>query len=215
MVELFSLLAWVADEQALASFVPRVQGVQGSLDKEQALEDLRPSHQQEVEDLGFGWQDLKTAEQVHGAEVVQVDSESPFLIEGCDGLMTKERGVLLGIYVADCGLIWLRDRVTGGVALLHSGKKGTEGNILKNAVEQMRSAWGSKPSDIVGVLGPCIRPPHYEVDFAASIREQAENCGLGDFRDCRLCTGSDLKNYYSYRQEKGKTGRMLGLFGIR
>jgi copper oxidase (laccase) domain-containing protein len=29
-----------------------------------------------------------------------------------------------------------------------------------------------------------------------------------------VCTACDLERYYSYRVEKGKTGRMLALLGI-
>jgi hypothetical protein len=33
--------------------------------------------------------------------------------------------------------------------------------------------------------------------------------------DDLTCTSSDLKRFYSYRTEKGKTGRMLALLGRR
>jgi copper oxidase (laccase) domain-containing protein len=57
-------------------------------------------------------------------------------------------------------------------------------------------------------LGPCIRPPHYEIDFAAEIGRQAARAGVVNFYDCGICTASNLPRYYSYRAEKGKTGRM-------
>ena len=58
-------------------------------------------------------------------------------------------------------------------------------------------------------LGPCIRPPHYEVDFAAEIGRQARD-GRGEdtYHDGGVCTACRLERYYSYRAEKGKTGRM-------
>jgi len=58
-------------------------------------------------------------------------------------------------------------------------------------------------------LGPCIRPPDYEVDFARAIAEQAGRHGVGRFFDCGVNTASDLNLHYSYRIEQGKTGRML------
>jgi len=33
------------------------------------------------------------------------------------------------------------------------------------------------------------------------------------FTDLGTCTSSDLESYYSYREEKGSTGRMLALLG--
>jgi copper oxidase (laccase) domain-containing protein len=63
-------------------------------------------------------------------------------------------------------------------------------------------------------LGPCIRPPHYEIDFAAEIERQAHACGVRQYHDCGICTASHLDRYYSYRAEKGKTGRMWAVFMI-
>jgi len=65
----------------------------------------------------------------------------------------------------------------------------------------------------VAVLGPCIRPPHYEVDFAAEIARQAEGAGIGEYHDCGCDTASDLRNCYSYRMEQGRTGRMMAWIG--
>jgi copper oxidase (laccase) domain-containing protein len=61
------------------------------------------------------------------------------------------------------------------------------------------------------VLGPCIRPPDYEVDFAREIQQQAKQAGVGLFHDSGLNTAADLSRFYSYRKEMGKTGRMLAL----
>ena len=65
--------------------------------------------------------------------------------------------------------------------------------------------------------GPCIRPPDYETDFAAQIREQCAECGVPQEAvvDSEVSTASDLERYYSYRVEKGKTGRMLAMLGRR
>jgi copper oxidase (laccase) domain-containing protein len=133
------------------------------------------------------------------------------VVPGVDGLITRETGIVLAIHVADCGAIWLADRHLGATGLLHSGKKGTESNILGVAVGMMVRHFGSRPGDIIAVLSPCIRPPDYEVDFAAQIRDQAEQARLGNFIDCGLNTASDLARFYSYRKELGKTGRMMAM----
>jgi copper oxidase (laccase) domain-containing protein len=64
-------------------------------------------------------------------------------------------------------------------------------------------------------LSPCIRPPHYEVDFAAQIIKQCRDRGVQQIHDSGKCTASDLASYYSYRMEKGRTGRMLALLGLK
>ena len=144
-------------------------------------------------------------------ELATIGSNGLPVASGADGLVTRQPGTVLGIYVADCGAIWLADRKSGAVGLVHSGRKGTEMGILVEAVNLMRDAFSSHPSDLVAVLSPCIRPPHYEVDFPSEIARQAEASGIGEFHDCLCDTASDLSRYYSYRMEKGRTGRMLAL----
>lgn len=65
------------------------------------------------------------------------------------------------------------------------------------------------PSELILVIGPCIRPPCYEVDFAAEIRNQAMSSGITSIHDEGICTACNPELYYSYRREKGITGRML------
>ena len=60
---------------------------------------------------------------------------------------------------------------------------------------------------MLAVLGPCIRPPHYDVDFASEILRQLRQAGVGEIVDSGLCTASDPTRFYSYRKEQGKTGR--------
>ncbi len=63
-------------------------------------------------------------------------------------------------------------------------------------------------------LSPCIRPPHYEVDFASEIIRQSRALGVQHIHDSGTCTAGDLGRYYSYRAEKGRTGRMLAVIGL-
>ena len=75
----------------------------------------------------------------------------------------------------------------------------------------MAENFGTAAQDVTAVLGPCIRPPDYEVDFAAEIGRQASRAGLGNFIDCGLNTASDRARFYSYRKQLGKTGRLMAL----
>jgi copper oxidase (laccase) domain-containing protein len=88
---------------------------------------------------------------------------------------------------------------------------GTAGGILAAALARMAREFGTRAEDVVAVLGPCIRPPHYETDFAAAIAGQARDAGIGRFYDCGEDTATDLTRFYSYRLEKGRTGRMMAL----
>ena len=55
----------------------------------------------------------------------------------------------------------------------------------------------------------------YEIDFAAQIVADCAALGVpaGQAHDCGICTSSDPSRYYSYRLEKGRTGRMFGFIG--
>jgi len=79
----------------------------------------------------------------------------------------------------------------------------------------MTQEFGSAPDDLIAQLSPCIRPPHYEVDFAAEIVAQLEQSGVSQVFDSGENTGSDLSRFYSYRMERGLTGRMLALLALK
>ncbi|PTY03561.1 hypothetical protein DB346_06745 [Verrucomicrobia bacterium LW23] len=127
-----------------------------------------------------------------------------------DALVTMQPGVPLIVRVADCGPVLLYDPVRRAIAVAHSGRKGTEGRITEVTIRAMREYCGTDPRDLIVQLGPCIRPPHYEVAFAEEIGRQARAAGVVHYHDCELCTGCDLERFYSYRLELGKTGRMWG-----
>jgi copper oxidase (laccase) domain-containing protein len=133
---------------------------------------------------------------------------------GCDGLITNQRGIALGIYVADCCAVYIVDPKTPAIGLVHSGRKGTELGVVPNAIREMIDRFGSDATNMIVQLSPCIRPPHYEIDFAADIVRQCRALGVREIHDPGVCTACDLKRYYSYRAEKGKTGRMLALIGL-
>ncbi len=198
-------------------FVPRVPDCPATVDRAAAMELLQPLHLQVINAMGYCSASFRTAEQVHGAHLAVVGAKSAACTSGVDGLLTNEPGLLLGIYVADCGPVYLVDPEKRALALVHSGKKGSESGIAGIAVRRMQEAFGSKPEDIIVQLGPCIRYPRYEVDFPAQIRKSCLEAGVPDsqFYDCLRCTWEGATDYYSYRREAGKTGRMLALLGIR
>ena len=197
-------------------FVRRVPGVGVSHDKPAVLALLKPWHQRAVISLGFCEENVFTAEQTHGAETVAVTSASRRWTAGVDGLMTNEPGLMLGIHTADCAPVYLVDPVRNAVALLHSGRKSTEAGITPRTVRLMGEFYGTDPQDLVVQIGPCIRPPLFEIDIASMIRNDAVEAGVPpeQVHDCGTCTGTKVEDYYSYRMEKGRTGRLLALLGM-
>lgn len=197
-------------------FMLRVPGIEMSHDKAEALARLDGVHRKIRAEHGLADLRFITAQQVHGKEIAVVDAmvSGNKCFENCDGLITKECGVCLGIYVADCCAVFLVDPVHRAIGLVHSGKKGTELEIVANAIQTMTGKFGSSASDLVVQLSPCIRPPHYEIDFASEIVRQCRDLGVASVHDSAVCTARDLARYYSYRAEKGRTGRMLAFLAL-
>jgi polyphenol oxidase len=194
-------------------FLQRVPGLAVEVAREEALARLRPHHLAAIAQIGLVERRFITAEQIHHHHIARVDRHTSALVAGCDGLLTDDPTVALGIYTADCGALYLVDPIHRAIGLLHSGKKGTELAILSLAIAAMRDAFGSAPHQLVVQLAPCIRPPHYEIDFAADIARQARSAGVVHYQDSGACTAANLEKYYSYRREKGQTGRLLAVLG--
>ncbi len=200
-----------------ARFITRVPGVELTTDRAAVISALTPTHELVLEEVGVSPKMLRRAQQVHGNRVALVgDIGCAFPVEGVDGLFCGGKAdCCLGIYVADCAAVWVYDTVTGCRGLVHSGKQGTQQNIVGELLRSMKKTLGVQPADCIAVISPCIRPPHYEVDIPSAIIEQLTNAGLApeNIIDSELDTAADLNTFYSYRVEKGKTGRMLALFG--
>ena len=197
----------------LHAFTLRVEGVDVQSDRATALQALDSYHEKVRKE--FAPRQARLAEQIHGNKVAVVSAGSPPVSAKADAMITCDREVFLGIYVADCCAVFLVDSRRKAIGLAHSGKKGTSLNIIGQTVRCMSEQFETDPGDLVAQLSPCIRPPHYEVDFAAEIREQLNQSGVRKIFDSGENTGSDLTRFYSYRMEKGRTGRMLGLLALR
>ena len=198
------------------AFIERIPGIDVSADKAEVLRRLDAVHREARRKIGMGNWPLLTAQQIHGDKIAVIDHtmnrDQEFA--GCDGLITNQQKVALGIHVADCCAVYIVDPKTPAIGLVHSGKKGTELAIAAKTIAQMREKFGSSAADLIVQLSPCIRPPHYEIDFAAKIVEQLRAAGAKQIHDSGACTACDIARYYSYRVEKGKTGRMLALLGL-
>ena len=157
--------------------------------------------------------DYGIGEQTHGVGVAVVNQGgNGKVIPAVDALITREKNLSLVIRVADCGPVWIHCEKTGAIGLVHSGRKGTEAGVVGATIRRMREEFGSEPSSMMALLGPCIRPPHYDVNFAGEILRQLEREKVGKVVDSGLCTASDLTRFYSYRAERGQTGRHFAVF---
>jgi YfiH family protein len=80
-----------------------------------------------------------------------------------DGMMTNVPGVLLGVQVADCVPVLVADVRRKAVAAFHAGWRGTLARIVERGIGTMRLRYGSRPQDLVAVVGPSIGACCYSV----------------------------------------------------
>lgn len=171
---------------------------------------------QTLKKAGFQGESLVLAEQPHGNKITQVnEGHAGKVIPEVDGLITDCPNLTLAIRTADCGPLFLVDPEHRAVGVVHSGKKGSQAEILSVAIRSMQEAFQTNPAALIVVLAPCIRPPQYELDFAKLIQDQAKRAGVKHYYDCGLNTGADLRQFYSYRMEQGQTGRHYAALRIR
>ncbi len=114
------------------------------------------------------------------------------LYPDADALITNVPGIMLTTSHADCTPVFLADPVKRAVAMVHSGWKGTAGQIAAHAVEAMQDEYGTDPKDIVAVIGPCICGSCYEVGGEVAAEFIARYGSLTSFSACNG-TGPMLK----------------------
>ena len=119
--------------------------------------------------LGFDPGHLVLANQVHGNTVRAVTAKDSQGLDHlrypeCDALITNEPGVGLVVFTADCTPVLLCDPVTGSVAAIHAGWKGTALDICGKTVKAMTDHYGCRPEHIRAAIGPNIGKCCFETD---------------------------------------------------
>jgi len=180
--------------------------------------------------LGVAPANLVSLYQVHSATAVVV--EAPFAHDArpqADAMVTRVRGLALGIATADCGPILFADAGNGVIGAAHAGWKGALTGVVEATVRAMEGL-GAQRSGIVAVLGPTIAQAAYEVgpDFIARFHAEASGCGrflgagtrpdhaqfdlpgfiaarldeagLAQAHGLGLCTYADPERFYSFRR---------------
>jgi len=101
--------------------------------------------------------------QVHGTTVITVTKPWP-AGQGpdADALVTRERGIGLGIITADCAPVLLHDAAAGVIGAVHAGWRGAAAGVLEATISAML-ALGATKAGIAAVVGPCIGQNSYEV----------------------------------------------------
>ena len=124
------------------------------------------------EAVGIDGKSIISVPQIHSAEVKVVSRaekgygvyrSSPF---SCDGYVTQDKDIALGVKTADCVPILMEARNDEddviAVSAIHAGWRGTAARIAGVGVEKL-AALGAKPDKMFVAIGPCIHRCCYEV----------------------------------------------------
>jgi YfiH family protein len=128
-------------------------------------EHVRENLRRVVAVLGLGADRLYVPRQVHGREVLVLESPvgpGASLSTPADALVSSHPELGCAVRTADCVPILLADRSSGRVAAVHAGWRGVVSNIVAATVERML-ALGSRPEALIGAIGPHISARAFEV----------------------------------------------------
>ncbi len=134
-----------------------------SLSGQDARESVLENRARAARAVGAAPERLVGMTQVHGADVVCVDTPWPPGEGPCaDAMVTARRGIALGIVTADCAPVLLGDAPAGVIGAAHAGWRGAVAGVLEATVAAM-VALGAVRTRIAAAIGPCIAQASYEV----------------------------------------------------
>lgn len=200
---------------------------------------------------GFPLQNWVVGEQIHDSKisfVTQVDKGNGATsigtsLPGIDGMITKEKNILLTAFFADCIPLFYLDPVEEIIGIAHAGWQGTTREIAGEMVNHFINN-GSQIENIRVTIGPGISKEVYEINNQVASKidgkykdkvliPQRNMHYLLDLKELNseillqygilshnidrttYCTFQDNELFFSHRREQGKTGRMLGFIGMR
>ncbi|MBK8249148.1 MAG: polyphenol oxidase family protein [Gemmatimonadetes bacterium] len=197
-----------------------------------AWQSVEPAHQ-----VFQRWQSLRAfagaprlvaSHQVHGSRIlVHRGGWEGTLREGdADGHLSAGRGTAMAVSLADCVPVFIA-HPSGAVAVVHSGWRGTVGDIAGRAIDTLVEL-GLRASDLVAHCGPAICGSCYVVgpdvygqltgrsvadptgvDLRRLIAHRLEQCGVPAVTISARCTRCDNARFFSHRC--GDAGRQVGV----
>jgi YfiH family protein len=110
-----------------------------------------------------GARDVQLLTQVHGSHVVAIRTPQAALRPEADALVSNHAEVALAVRAADCVPLLIGDPITGAVAAVHAGWRGTAAGVAAAAVAALEREFGAQPASLVAAIGPSIGACCYEV----------------------------------------------------
>lgn len=193
------------------------------------------NRQQLMQEIGTEEGHIAYGVQIHETEIEEVTEGG--IYEGTDGFVTKKSGLALAIQVADCAAVLMGDEKNKVIGAAHAGWRGAVADIVPKTILRMKKL-GAEVKHIKVFVSPCISFQNFEVgeevavqfpepfvdrtnyakphvNLKAFIRYQLLNEAIeSDHIEVDdSCTIAD-ENFYSYRRQKDKSGRMMGIIKL-
>ncbi len=182
--------------------------------------------------LGSSLGDVQTVFQVHSADAIIVDQLTDrTALAKADALVTRTRGLAIGILAADCCPVLFSDPDAKVVGAAHAGWRGAFGGVLEATVKAMEEL-GAKRGNIYAAYGPTINQtsyevgPEFEAEFAARdpalkrhfkaaaqkgkwlfnlpafVKAELQKSSIMHVDACAHCTYRNESLFYSYRRSQ-------------
>lgn len=189
--------------------------------------------------LGIDLSEITLSHQVHGTEILV--AQQPGNYEGYDAIITNQSNIFVAVSVADCTPILIYDTKNQVVAAIHAGWRGTVKQIVLNTLQRMEAIFGTNSQDCFAYVGTCIDECSFEVGDEVAVEfsnqfKRFDGTRQKYFIDLKTANVAQLlafgvpnsqieistfstvlnnEDYFSHRLEKGKTGRMMAVIGVR
>ncbi len=196
-------------------------------------ENIAENRKRALSDLGISFHQVSYLNQIHSNHVCRGVAGK----QTGDALVTNEPGLALAVGAADCYPVLLHDEKNKVIGAAHCGWKGTLGRIVKNTIEEM-AALGAEKQHIKIAIGQGICAANYEVseEVIARFREAGFPAYCWQGRQLDLLKANQFvamesgilqshiwsmnrctteADFFSYRRDKGKTGRMWAVIMIK
>jgi YfiH family protein len=172
-------------------------------------------------------------EQVHGIDVVENTGHAVAQPPRADAAVAFEPGRVCAVMTADCLPVVFTDIDGRRIGVAHAGWRGLAGGVLEATVDALQAP----PGRLLAWLGPAISQPAFEVgaevraaflarnpeheaafvpndagryqaDLYLLARQVLVRCGLRAIHGGGHCTVAESGDFYSFRRDGGRTGRM-------
>ena len=124
--------------------------------------------------------------QSHSNKVIEIRKRNYKRKIFADAMITKMKGVALGVLTADCVPIIIYDANNEIISCVHAGWKGAFLGIIKNTINKIKKM--NSNHKIYASVGPCIGKNSYEVD--------------NDFYRMFVSKSKSNKIYFTYKNKK-------------